>query len=164
MPGQYRPITYLNTAYKILIGVITTEIGHHVEIYGILPEELAFEKGRLEALLIDQAVVDEAKRWNRDLSVVWVDYAKAYDRVLHEWLVKVLSIVGVPDPLRRCVMRLIPDREIDFLASLNPHAHECECYDETLKWRALHSGFLVLHLRTLELVEIHTAKDQNQNI
>jgi hypothetical protein len=57
-------------------------------------------------LLIDQVTVDEENRGVRDLMVAWVDYVKAYDRVPHEWLVKVLSIVGVihlgglsvPDP------------------------------------------------------------------
>jgi hypothetical protein len=41
----------LNTAYRVLTGMITDEISHHVELYGIVPEEqLAVRKGQQECL------------------------------------------------------------------------------------------------------------------
>ena len=63
-PDQYRPITCLNTLYKVLTGAITQILMGHVEAKGLLPgEQKAMQKGQrgcLEALVIDGAVAREA--------------------------------------------------------------------------------------------------------
>ena len=64
-PDQFRPITCLNTSYKLLTGTVTAILYEHVEKRGLLPEEQkALRKGRrgcLDALIIDQAIAAEAR-------------------------------------------------------------------------------------------------------
>ena len=109
---QYRPITCLNTGYKLLTAVITTILQAHVEEFTIIPaEQRALRKGRrgcLDALMIDSMVTQEAMLRRRNLSVAWIDYQKAYDRVPHGWLKLVLQFIGAPDDVRHCISGLLP--------------------------------------------------------
>lgn len=117
-PDQYRPITCLNTGYKLLTAVITILLRQHVVEHAILPaEQKALHSGRrgcLEALLIDSTIVHEARTDKRNLSVAWIDYSKAYDRVPHDWILEMLDTIKAPEPLRRCVAALIPKWQSEF--------------------------------------------------
>lgn len=108
---QYRPITCLNTCYKLLTAVMSIMIADHVRESDIMPaEKKALRKGRrgcLDALLVDQAVVGEARAAKKALSVSWIDYSKAFDRVPHGWLDLVLRTTGVPGKVRRCLLSLM---------------------------------------------------------
>ena len=75
-----------------------------------LPKQKALRKGTrgcLDALIIDQAVTDEAKKEKRDLSVAWVDYRMAYDLVPHRLINQVLRAVATSKPVRRMIKQLI---------------------------------------------------------
>lgn len=106
-PSQYRPITCLNTLYKIFTATIATKINKHIEEQKALCEEQkGCRKGMMgckEQLLIDQVVTNQARRKTRDQAVAWIDYRKAYDSVPHSWLCKVLEIYKV-DPKMRMVI------------------------------------------------------------
>ena len=111
-PEQYRPITCLNTGYKLLTSVITILLRSHIESNSILPvEQKALRRQRrgcLDALLVDSMVCGEARCRKKSLSVAWIDYTKAYDRVPHEWILEVLKSIGAPQPLWQCISDLIP--------------------------------------------------------
>lgn len=102
-PDQYRPITCLNTAYKFYTGVVYGLLLQHVEDNGILPlEQNAMRRGRRGCL---------SGRWERRqnlLSVAWVDYQKAFDRVPHGWLESMLKIIKAPDGVVKAISQLIP--------------------------------------------------------
>ena len=89
-PKQYQPITCLNTEYKLLTAVMTEVLYDHAIAYSLLPtEQQAIHRGHhgcLHALMIDSMVAKEATVCCRDLSVAWIDYQKAYNKVLHEWI------------------------------------------------------------------------------
>ena len=46
-------------------------------------------------MIIDQLIMGQAKKNNRKLCTVYIDYQKAYDSVPHTWLVKSLRIYGI---------------------------------------------------------------------
>ena len=104
-PDQYRPITCLNTAYKPLTAVMTEVLYNHAIAYSYLPpEQRAIRRGHrgcLDTLMIDSMVAREATVRHRSLSVAWIDYQKAYDRVPHTWLREVLSAVRAPLSIQR---------------------------------------------------------------
>lgn len=52
-------------------------------------------QGTKDQLLIDKAVLREAKSKHRFLSMAWLDYRKAYDMVPHPWILKMLEISKV---------------------------------------------------------------------
>ncbi len=58
------------------------------------------QRGSLDASTIDMIVAEEAVRNGRDLSVGWVDYRKAYDKVPHPWIGKVLKAIKAPKKVR----------------------------------------------------------------
>lgn len=99
-PDQYRPIACLNTSYKLLTAVMSRQLTNHVMAYNLLPDEqLALRQGRrgcTDALLIDAMVGEVARSRNAGLSVAWIDFKKAYDRVPFAVITEVLRSCGVP--------------------------------------------------------------------
>ena len=110
-PEQYRPITCLNTAYKLMTSSLALILQEHSTEYGLIPpEQKALRKGRrgcLDALMVDFMVGQEARLKQRNLSAAWIDYQKAYDRVPHGWLERVLRVCKAPVKVRRCISSLI---------------------------------------------------------
>ena len=117
-PDQYRPITVLNTAYKLFTGVLTKILEKHVMDNEILPvEQKALRKGRrgcFDALMIDAMIADCAREKGDGLSVAWIDYQKAYDRVPHGWLQLVLEEIQAPMGVRNCIRRLTRKWKTEF--------------------------------------------------
>lgn len=94
-PGKYRPITCLPTIYKILTSCLTEKIYQHVYEKNIIAEH---QKGcRREAmgckeqLIIDEVILEQAKKQNRNIHIAYIDYQKAFDSVPHSWLIHILS-------------------------------------------------------------------------
>jgi hypothetical protein len=89
-PDKFRPITCLNTLYKLLTGVLTEVLYEHVMTQGLSPDEQKalrkWQRGCLDTLVIDKAIASEAKLYRRNLNVAWIDYRKAYDMVPHSLL------------------------------------------------------------------------------
>ncbi len=46
--------------------------------------------------MFDEALVREAKRDRRSLSVAWIDYRKAFDMVPHAWIDTMLKAIRAP--------------------------------------------------------------------
>ena len=52
-------------------------------------------RGTKDQLMIDKIVMKNCKRIMKNLSVAWIDYTKAYDMVLHTWILQCLKIFKV---------------------------------------------------------------------
>jgi len=111
-PEHYKPITCLNTQYKILTAVLSEVLLQHVTNNRILPMQqralLRAHRGCQDALLIDRMVVEDAQVHKQSLSVGWIDYTKAYDRVPHQWIKLVLKSIRAPRMVTRTIRSLIP--------------------------------------------------------
>ena len=57
----------------------------------------------MDCLLLDQSIDLDAKIMGKPLSVAWIDYEKAYDRVPHKWVMKVLKTIKCPGWIRRSI-------------------------------------------------------------
>ena len=44
---------------------------------------------------IDRIVIKEVKSRNKNLTMAWIDYKKAYDMVPHSWIIECLDLFGV---------------------------------------------------------------------
>lgn len=95
-PQNFRPITCLNTIYKIITSLITNKINIHVEDNELLTEEQKGcrrnTQGCKEQLIIDGIIAKEAKIKQRNIAIAWLDYQKAFDSVPHSYLIEVLKI------------------------------------------------------------------------
>ena len=99
---NYRPITCLPTMYKLNTLLITERVYAHVTDNNILPYEqkgcMRNARGCKEQLLLDKNIMEIVKRRKRNISIMWIDYKKAYDSVPHEWIKEILTMYKI-DPI-----------------------------------------------------------------
>ena len=78
---------------KFITGIVADEIYNHLEKNDLLPEEQKGcrrnRRGTKYQLLIDRAAMKNCKRRKVGLSMVLIDYRKAYDTVPDSWIKKV---------------------------------------------------------------------------
>ena len=97
---NYRPITCLNTSYKIMTGVIAKYMREHTMENEIWDEgQLGAVEGVLgtvDQLIIDRCIIEDVKQYHRNLAVAFYDCKKAYDKVHHDWILSVYHWIGIP--------------------------------------------------------------------
>ena len=90
---NYRPITCLNTWYKILTGLFVEYMREHTLVSKIWDEgQLGVVEGVLgtvDQLIIDRCIMEEVKQYHRNLAIAFYDYKKTYDKVTAQ---KIFSI------------------------------------------------------------------------
>lgn len=77
-PENYRPITCLPTAYKIITSTLAHKINNHLLRNNIM----AWEQNRCregsraskDVLMIDNAITRQAKERRKNIAVAWIDY------------------------------------------------------------------------------------------
>jgi hypothetical protein len=108
---DYRPITCLNTSYKIFTEILGSYMKAHAvrnDIWdgnqmGTCDKVL----GTVDQLLIDNCIMEEVRTYKRNLVVAYYDYQKAYDKVHHDWMLKVYNWIGLPEAVISVVKRLM---------------------------------------------------------
>ncbi|CAK1593328.1 unnamed protein product [Parnassius mnemosyne] len=94
-PAKYRPITCLQTIYKLLTACITELLHQHIANNNILAEEQKgcrkSSQGCKEQLIIDSVAMKQAISNRKNISTMYIDYRKAFDSVPHSWLLYVLQ-------------------------------------------------------------------------
>ena len=79
--SNYRPIACLPLLWKLLTGIFAEKIYDHLRINNLLPDEQKGcrkgSRGTKDQLLIDKAILREAKVRKRQLAMGWIDYRKA---------------------------------------------------------------------------------------
>ncbi|KAL3074816.1 hypothetical protein niasHS_014261 [Heterodera schachtii] len=99
-PSNYRPITCLNTCYKLLTAVIAQVTASYVDALGGLPrQQVALRKGvwgTSVSLMIDALTVADAGKAKCPLGVCWFDFKKAFDSVPHNLIRWILGVIGLP--------------------------------------------------------------------
>lgn len=85
--------------YKMLTFIITERIYSFLDTNNILPAKQGCRKGsygRKDYLLIIKMLLENSRHSNdRNLTIAWVDYRKAFDSVEHSWILKVLQLYKV---------------------------------------------------------------------
>ena len=103
-PNKYRPICCLTTTYKWLTGILADAIYEHLETEELLEEEqkgcIKSKMGTKDQLLINKTVLEDCKRRQRNLSMAWIDYRKAFDSVPHSWIIRCMELYKVSDNIR----------------------------------------------------------------
>ena len=104
LPNKYRPICCLSTTYKLLTGIISDALYDHLDKGDFLEEEqkgcIRNRLGTKHQLLINKTILEDCKRRQRNLSIAWIDYQKAFDSVPHSWISRCLELYKVDDGLR----------------------------------------------------------------
>ena len=96
----HRPITCLNTSYKLITAVINHNLRKIEASQNMLQLDQRGGKpgsmGCTDNLLVDRMVLEDAQFNLKNLICTWVDLKKAFDSVSHPWLFRCLECHGVP--------------------------------------------------------------------
>ena len=107
----FRPITCLNTVYKIYTGMIGEYLKEHSTSWDLWDDGQMGARsgvlGTVDQLLIDGCIMGEVVEHRRNLTVAYYDYKKAYDNVLHGWIVLVLKWMKIPQDLLNVIIQLM---------------------------------------------------------
>ena len=104
---NYRPITILNTDYKVLTKVLALQLREHADELinkdqaGFIPKRSIFNHIRLAKAIISYAEIVE-----EDGAIIALDQEKAYDRIQHDYLWKILETFHIPAPFIKTVKAL----------------------------------------------------------
>ena len=75
----------------------------HLTTFNLIPEEqkggISGNQGTIDQLLVDDMILQNAKKSKRNLSTAWIDYRKAFDSVPHDWLKRSLEMHQFPQKL-----------------------------------------------------------------
>ena len=108
---NYRPITFLNLSYKILTGLVAKYIREHTAVNELWDEGQlgAVEDilGTVDQLILNRCIMEEVKQHHRNLAVAFYDYKKAYDKVHHDWMIRVYEWIGIPRSVSRLIKELM---------------------------------------------------------
>jgi exonuclease III len=105
--SNYRPITLLNTDYKLLTKVLAIQLMKyipdmvHPNQAGFIPSRSIFDHIRLAKSIISYAEVMDV-----DGAIVALDQEKAYDKIRHEYLWETMKEYNLPDPFTNTVKAL----------------------------------------------------------
>jgi ribonuclease HI/exonuclease III len=105
--SNYRPITVLNTDYKLLTKVLGLQLIDpannmiHEDQAGFMPGRSIFNHIRLAKAIISYADIAEENG-----AIVALDQEKAYDRIRHDYLWEVLKAFRIPQPFINVVKAL----------------------------------------------------------
>lgn len=102
--GNYRPITVLNTDYKIFTKAIANRLSK-VTPDIIHPDQAGFIKGRRieDQTELANLVIEWGEKKNMNGTIVCLDQEKAYDKIRHRFLWATLESFGFP---KQCINTL----------------------------------------------------------
>ena len=63
--------------------------------------------GMVDQLIVDQCIMEEVKRYYRNLTVAFYDYKKVNNKVHHNWMLRVYRWVGIPDEVIKLISNLM---------------------------------------------------------
>ena len=108
---NHRPITCLNTTYKLMTSLLMPHADSHLWETGLLQSDQRGARegvsGCLDNLLIDKAVMGDVKDRRRNMACAWIDVRKAYDSVDYSVMRKILTMHKFPAKVIRPIMKMI---------------------------------------------------------
>ena len=92
---SYRPITLLNSDYKLLAKALATRFGPALQ-HVVDPTQTAFVPGRWigDNVLCHLEEVEYLQQTGQPGCMVFLDFSKAYDRLSRSWLMRCMSSLG----------------------------------------------------------------------
>ena len=105
--ANYRPISLLNTFYKLLASIIqkrlAAAIDHHLQ-----PTQYGFRSQRsgIQAIHTIRRHMDKAERTGKPLGIILLDWEKAFDKISHSSLLHTLKRYQLPPTLLNLITNI----------------------------------------------------------
>ena len=85
-------------------GIIADAIYDHLDAGNYLENEqkgcIRKKLGTKDQLLINKTILEDCRKRQRNLSMAWIDYKKAFDSVPHSWILRCLELYNINDEIR----------------------------------------------------------------
>jgi hypothetical protein len=107
IPTEYRPVSLLDTMYKIYTTWLYWMVKGHVEEQGIMSEaQMGGQKGigTSEAVYTVMGVMEDAKQFGKPLHLFAADIVKAFDSIEHWAIRQLLEWYGINKELVEAIM------------------------------------------------------------
>ncbi|CAJ2644440.1 unnamed protein product [Trifolium pratense] len=119
--SDFRPISLVGSLYKILAKVLANRLRQVIGSV-ISESQTAFVKNRqiLDGILIANEVVDEARKFKKDLLLFKVDFEKAYDSVDWGYLDAVMGRMAFPNLWRKWIRECVCTATASVLVNGSP--------------------------------------------
>jgi hypothetical protein len=97
---NYRPITLLNTDYKVFMKALTTKLARHIG-HIVHEDHAGFIRGRSihDQMRLAQLMVDFAEAEEVNGMIIALDQEKAYHKIRHNYLWDTMEAFGPPPGL-----------------------------------------------------------------
>ncbi|KAF4615476.1 hypothetical protein D9613_003370 [Agrocybe pediades] len=105
--ANYRPLTMLNTDYKLMTKVYATRLSS-VATTVLHENQAGFVKGRqiTDQTRLIETMIDYAATTGKNGLIVGLDQEKAYDKIAHDYLWKALHKFGIPQEMINTIRSL----------------------------------------------------------
>ena len=61
----------------------------------------------VDQLTIDQCIMEEVKQYHKNLAVTFCNYEEVYDKVRHDWMLRMYQWVGISDEKIKLISNLM---------------------------------------------------------
>ena len=105
--SNFRPISLLNTMYKILACMVHSRIAGAIDKYvNNLQFGFRAERGTTEAIAIARRIADIGQATNEKVNMLLLDWEKAFDKVRHAALLKALKRMQIHPEMLKVVEKI----------------------------------------------------------
>jgi len=104
---NYRPISLLNSAYKLYAALLQTRIAFTIDRH-LQRTQYGFRKSRSTVIPLGcvRRIIERAEAAEEELHVVFLDWEKAFDKIDHDQLLWSLDMLGFPAPYMNAIKSL----------------------------------------------------------
>ena len=103
--SNYHTIAFISHAGKIMLKILQVRLQQYLHCE-LIDVQAGFRKGRgtRDQIANIYWIIKKAREFQKNIYFCFIDYAKAFDRVDHSKLWKILKEMGIPDHLT-CLLR-----------------------------------------------------------
>jgi sorting nexin-29 len=110
--SNYRGISLLNTAYKILATIINNRLKVYTEDL-LSQEQNGFRRNRLttDNIFIMRQILEKCYEYNIEMHVLFIDFKQAFDSVDGQKIIQILQELRIPNKLVWLIKMTIQNTE-----------------------------------------------------
>lgn len=108
--ANYRPISLLQTFYKILASLIKERIDSGLDEW-LTKTQYGFRQGRstAQAIYLARRILDMSEMEGSNITMILLDWEKAFDKIDHERMMQALKRAQVPDNMLKLIKMIYKD-------------------------------------------------------